>query len=141
MGTAASSFYGFSPILVPFNQPYEVVIDLLKRTKAEHLVAQAGSLPLGDLTADVKSLKNVTWVVEPTSRHMDWHEVPSEIGGEVEVSVWHELVEEQAEKHDSTLPTSHQPGNIVTIWQHPDLSEPDIVEFTQSVCNSYNVGN
>ena len=133
----ASSFYGFSPILIPYNQPYEIVIDLLKRTNAEHLIAQAGSLPLEDLTADVKSLKNVLWVVEPTSRHMDWHEVPSEIGGEVEVSVWHELVEEQGEKRDTTLPTTYQPGNIITIWQRPDHGEPDIVEFTQSVSNSY----
>ena len=64
---------------------------------------------------------------------MDWHEVPSEIGGEVEVSVWHELVEEQDEKQNTLLPTNHQPGNITTIWQHPDRSEPEIVEFTQKV--------
>ena len=112
-------------------------MDLLKRTGAEYLIAQAGSLPLGDLAEELKSLKQVLWVVEPTSRHMDWHEVPSEIGGSVEVIVWHELVEEQSGKYSSALPLENEPGNIITIWQRPDHGEPDIIEFTESVSLRY----
>ena len=91
----AGAFYGFSPILIPYNQPHPTLIDLLNQTGADSLIAEAGSVPLADVSAGVAGLRQVIWTVEKTSRHMDWNEVPEGIGGKIDVSVWHQLIQDQ----------------------------------------------
>jgi hypothetical protein len=105
----------------------------LNDTKADTLIAAAGALPLEDVTSQARGIKDIIWVVEKTSRHMDWSDVPEGIGGKVEVSVWHELVQDH---NSSTLafPADSKPGNVVTVWRHGVASDKrDIVEFTQAV--------
>ncbi|KAF2436922.1 acetyl-CoA synthetase-like protein [Tothia fuscella] len=125
------AFYGFTPILLPYNQPHETTIDLLKQTNADVLIAEAGSLPLQDLTKTYKSLKQVIWVVEESSRHMDWTEIPNDIGGKIDVSVWHQLVQDHQET-SATLPNlrPEELGKIVTVWLGKPGSPAQIVEFT-----------
>ncbi|OCK84455.1 acetyl-CoA synthetase-like protein [Lepidopterella palustris CBS 459.81] len=129
-----AAFYGFSPILIPYNQPHPVLVHLLNETGADALVAEAGSLPLGDVSKEVPGLRQVIWTVEKTSRHMDWNEVPEGIGGKVDVSVWHELVQDQ--KAPSTvLPQNvagQVPPSLVFVWQEKPGTEAEIVEFTQN---------
>lgn len=107
---------------------------MLSRTKADALVAEAGSLPLADVSKAVPNLRQVIWVVEKTSRHVDWNEVPEGFGGKLDVAVWHELVEET--KETSELPEDAEgsvPPNIVTIWQNKIGEVGQIVELTQGV--------
>jgi hypothetical protein len=126
----ACSFFGLSIILIPFNQPHALVVEILKSTKADSLVAAAGSLPLEFVTEGYPSLKHLIWVVEKTSRHMDWTEVPEGLGGSIDVTVWHELV------HDADLPSAALPdlssalGDITTIWQTEPGRAGEIVTFT-----------
>jgi hypothetical protein len=129
----ACAFHGLTPILVPFNQPHPTVISLLKNTKADVLIAEAGSLPLADVTKAYKSLKQVIWVVEKTSRHMDWTEVPKDIGGKIEVSVWHQLVQDALITPELPDIKSEKLGQIVTVWLGKPGSTPQIVEFTHKV--------
>lgn len=129
----AGAFYGFTPILIPYNQPHPALVELLQTTKADALVAQAGSIPLADVTRSVPGLRQIVWTVEKTSRHMDWSEVPEGIGGKVDVSVWHELVQDS--KHtDDVLPSDggKAPG-VVFLWQEAVGKPAEIVEFTQQV--------
>ena len=103
--SVACAFYGLDAILVPFNhQRNQEAVDILRDTKPHVLIAVAGSLPLESLSPAVKSIKQVIWFVEKTSRQMDWTEVPKEIGGEVEVDAWHELLQNHQDVSSSSQP-------------------------------------
>jgi acyl-coenzyme A synthetase/AMP-(fatty) acid ligase len=132
----AGAFYGFTPILIPYNQPHPVLVELLVKTGADTLIAQAGSVPLAHVIQGASGLRQIVWTVEKTSRHMDWSEVPEGIGGKIDVAVWHELVQDQQEGA-ATLPTTNEkaPG-IVFLWQEAVGKPAEVVEFTQQVCLS-----
>lgn len=112
--------------MLPYNQAHADVVSQLKSTRADCLIAEAGALPLAEC-AD--TIKQVVWVVEQTSRHMDWTEVPEDVGGKIEVSVWHELVKDA--QNGTDLPTDLKSGNIVTLSWQAKSSSYEVVEFTQ----------
>jgi hypothetical protein len=132
----AASFYGLDIILIPYNQPQEKVVELLQKTKADSLIAQAGAIPFEPISKQCGSIKLVIWFVEHTSRHMDWTEVPEDVGGKIEVDAWHELVQNHQSVTSADLPNikPEELGKIVTIWQGRS-GDAEIVEFTQKVCS------
>ncbi|OAL00123.1 hypothetical protein IQ06DRAFT_276692 [Phaeosphaeriaceae sp. SRC1lsM3a] len=127
----AGAFYGFTPVLIPYNQPHAVLVDLLTQTGADALVAGAGSVPLSEIIQGASNLRQIIWTVEKTSRHMDWSEVPEGIGGKIDVSVWHELIQDSS-NGAAALPTGNEkaPG-IVFLWQEAPGKSAQVVEFTQ----------
>ncbi|EUC30863.1 hypothetical protein COCCADRAFT_7133 [Bipolaris zeicola 26-R-13] len=127
----AGAFYGFTPILIPYNQPHQTLIELLVQTGADALIAEAGSVPLSDVSQAVADLRSIVWTVEKTSRHMDWSEVPEGIGGKVDVAVWHELVQEHKSSAGPLPTTSEKAPGIVFLWQEAPGKPAEIVEFTQ----------
>ncbi|KAF2203953.1 hypothetical protein GQ43DRAFT_410562 [Delitschia confertaspora ATCC 74209] len=127
----AGAFYGFSPILIPYNQPQPTLIELLQQTKADSLIAAAGAIPLSEVSQHVPAIHQVIWSVEKSSRHMGWNEVPEGIGGKVDVSVWHELVQDQRNSTSQLPQDGAKPANIVFIWQEKLGSPAEVVEFTQ----------
>lgn len=130
----AGAFYGFTPILIPYNQPHPTLVELLVRSKADTLIAEAGSIPLADITQGASALRQIIWTVEKTSRHMDWSEVPEGIGGKIDVSVWHELVQDQKNGAEAVLPsTTEKPPSVVFLWQEAVGKSAQLVEFTQQV--------
>ncbi len=134
----AGAFHGFTPVLIPYNQPQTTLVELLVRTGADALIAEAGSIPLADVTKGASGLRQIIWTVEKTSRHMDWSEVPEGIGGKFDVAVWHELVQDQ--KNDTAqLPSNtDKPPNVVFVWQQEEAGKSaEIVEFTQQVSSSH----
>jgi hypothetical protein len=132
----ACSFYGLTPILVPFNQDHDVVCKLLEQTQAQCVVATAGSLPLAGLTESVSSLRQVVWDTDPANKHMDWQGAPeNETRGKLDVSVWDNLVTE-ASSTSSELPKNDEsvvPGNLIFLWQKSTNGPAEVVEFTQKV--------
>ncbi|KAF2465224.1 uncharacterized protein BDR25DRAFT_270752 [Lindgomyces ingoldianus] len=131
----AAAFYGFSPVLIPYNQPHPALIELLIRTGADSLIAEAGSLPLADVTRGVSGLRQVIWTVEKTSRHMDWNEVPEGIGGKIDVSVWHQLVQDQKNGTLELPQDAAKAPSMVFLWQEGVSKSVEIVEFTQqNIC-------
>jgi hypothetical protein len=132
----ACSFYGLSPVLLPYNQPHNKIVEQLVATKADALIAQAGSVPLEEVSKAYKALKQVIWVVEKTSRHMDWTEVPKDVGGQMDVCMWHQLVQDHQDVSSSNIPDikgDDLPG-VVTVWLDQSSSAAQIVEFTHKVC-------
>jgi acyl-CoA synthetase (AMP-forming)/AMP-acid ligase II len=127
----AGAFYGFTPILIPYNQPHSTLVDLLIRTGADALVAEAGSIPLAAVTQGASALRQIIWTVEKTSRHMDWSEVPEGIGGKIDVSVWHELVQEQKGGHVQLPSNTDKAPGVVFLWQEAVGKSAEVVEFTQ----------
>ncbi|KAK8229051.1 hypothetical protein HDK77DRAFT_283641 [Phyllosticta capitalensis] len=130
----AAAFYGFSPVLIPYNQSHDVVNSLLRKSGADVLVAAAGSIPLVDVAKGVPSLKQAIWVVEKTSRHVDWNEVPEGTGGKVEVSTWHELVQDNIGSASAEVPGHVDQGpaaDLFFIWQAGVGADGEIIQFTQ----------
>ncbi|KAL8894487.1 MAG: hypothetical protein Q9192_004283 [Flavoplaca navasiana] len=126
----ASAFYGFTPILIPQEQPPETLSGILKTSRADALVTAAGSVPLQELLEQHSGLKQVVWVVERTSRHMDWNEVPEGVGGKAEIAVWHDIIEERKSSVSADLPTDDAdktPPNLIFISQGKNY---ELVEFT-----------
>lgn len=89
---------------------------------------------MDDVAERCKNIHLLTWVVEPASKHMDWNGVPDAAQGRLNVSVWHDIVEENKSQATSELPTNDEgdrPAEIVTVWQPANVTDkPDIVTFT-----------
>lgn len=129
----AGAFYGFSPVLIPYNQPHQTLVELLIRTNADSLIAEAGSVPLAEVSQGVSGLRQVIWTVEKTSRHMDWNEVPEGIGGKIDVSVWHQLVQDSKSGRLALPQGTENAPNVVFLWQEGVGRSAEVVEFTQQV--------
>jgi len=108
-------------------------VELLQKTSADSLIAQAGALPFELVSETCSSLKLVIWFVEHTSRHMDWTEVPEDVGGKIEVDAWHELVQNHQDTTSINPPELKTEGKIITVWQGK-TGDSEIVVFTQKVC-------
>ena len=134
----AAVFYGFTPILIPPGQSLERLADILSQTQADVLLAAAGTLPLKELVKHYTGLKHLVWVVERSSRHMDWNEVPEGFGGKANVVAWHDIIDQKENSASSEIPShvslSTQP-DIITIYEYQkDNSDRyDVVSFTQKV--------
>lgn len=131
----AAAFYGFTPVLVSLEQSLEGLSEILKAANADTLITAAGTVPLQGLLEQYPGLKQVVWVVERTSRHMDWNEVPEGVGGKAEIAVWHDIVEERRSSVSADLPSGKEPTNIVTVSKSSSSQTEgfDTIEFTQQV--------
>jgi hypothetical protein len=56
----ACSFYGLTPVLLPYNLPHPKVYELINATAANGLVCAAGNLPLEDVAQECTNLR-VEW--------------------------------------------------------------------------------
>ncbi|KAL8644471.1 MAG: hypothetical protein Q9210_007240 [Variospora velana] len=129
----ASAFYGFTPILVPQRQSLEDLSTMLKAASADTLITLAGSVPLQALLEQYSNLKQVVWVVEKTSRHMEWSEVPEGVGGKAEIAVWHDIIEERRSSVTGDLTNEKEPTNVIVISKNAyNMSTGyEMVEITQ----------
>ncbi|KAL8751172.1 MAG: hypothetical protein Q9184_006148 [Pyrenodesmia sp. 2 TL-2023] len=131
----ASAFYGFTPILVPQGQSLEDLSEMLRAADADTLITAAGSVPLQGLLEQYPNLKQVIWVVERSSRHMEWNEVPEGFGGKAEIAVWHDIIEDRRSSVSADLPSDSvekAPTNILVMADNAS-NQPagfEMVEFT-----------
>ena len=133
----AAAYYNFTPIIVPPECSSSLLIKVLRETMADGLVVAAGARSLQDL-AHEPTLKKVILVVEESSRHMDFHEVPATISNSIEVAVWDKIIEDR--KRDSAeLPVSGtNVPDVLMIWQNSveeedSAQDHEVVLFTQKV--------
>jgi len=131
-GLFACAFYDLTAILVPYSQeqPIEEVIGLLKQSKADTLIAAAGSIPFDAITKSYPALKQLVWVVDDGSSHMDWDEIPKGTGGSINVSTWQEIVQDQGAAAGTELPVVERKiatKSVLAFWPSGEL-----VEYTQA---------
>lgn len=134
----ASAFHGFTLILIPQEQSLDDLSKMLKAANADVLVTAAGSVPLQGLLEQYPGLRQVIWVVEGTSRHMDWNEVPEGVGGKADIAVWHDIIEEKRSSVSAEPPaetSGKPPSNVVIISKIASNRSTgfQVVEFTQQV--------
>lgn len=136
----AAAFYGLTVILIPQGQSREALADFLRETNADILLAQAGTLPLSELMKAYSGLKQIIWVVEESSRHMDWKEPADYDHGKLSLATWHTLIEDHKGSASSD-PPSNVPEfvspTVLAVWQRQTTASlpetHEVVEFTQKV--------
>lgn len=110
----------------------------LQNAKADALIAEAGSLDLSLVAKANKQLSVVIWVAKEGNRHMDWHGIPKDVQGTLDVAVWHELVEEGKDLTGFDVPeydpTTPAPA-INTIWPSKSQSG-EFIDFKQEVSDN-----
>jgi hypothetical protein len=83
-----------------------------------------GSFPFKVITKSYPALKQLIWVVDEGSRHLDWNEVPTGTGGAVNVSTWSEIIQESTGGRE--LPATDRkvvPQNVVAFWPSGEMTE------------------
>ena len=131
----AATFYGFTPILIPQGMSQEQLIEHLLPISPDCLLAPAGTLSPQILLQSCSSLKRFIWVVEKTSRQMDWKATSKD--GSVKVVVWHDIIEEQRQFASSELPLEpegFEPPPVVAASQgNKGPTHFEIVAYSQKV--------
>jgi hypothetical protein len=126
----ACAFYDLTAILVPYDLPIEKIISLLHESKADTVVAAVGSFPFDVITKSYPALKQLIWVVDEGSKHMDWNEVPKGTGGPVNVSTWQEIVQDAAPSTGTDLPVINRNVPLTKVLAFSPSSK--LVEYSQA---------
>jgi hypothetical protein len=122
----ACAFYDLTVILLPYDQPVEEIIKLLKKSRADTVVAAAGSFAFDAVVKSYPALKQLVWVVDEGSKHMDWNEVPTGTGSAVNVSTWQDIIQDQDPSVGMDLPAldkSAPTKPVLAFWPSGELVE------------------
>ena len=110
----------------------EQLVEILKKSRSETLIAPAGTVTPGNIAEFSSTLKQRIWVVESTSRQMDWTQDSSNKS----TALWHEIIESNQEQQPSDLPSTekdYQPPDIVSVTPLPASGSYEITTYTQKV--------
>lgn len=132
----ACSFYpNLTAVLIPFDMAGDELASTLKRSAVDTLVTAPGAFPFDHVVKAYPSLRQLIWVVDEGSSHMDWNEVPEGTGGSVNVATWQDIVHDAPASVGSELPAldlEHCPQDIVAFWQSKPGQPQEMVRFTQA---------
>ncbi|KAK1760786.1 peroxisomal long chain acyl-CoA synthetase 7 [Echria macrotheca] len=129
----ACAFHNLTAIILPFDQSDEAVISMLRRSAADTVVTAPGSFPFDSVVKSYPSLRQLIWVVDEGSSHMDWNEVPQGTGGSVNVSTWQDIVSDypvDAGKELPPLESQKEPRDVTIFWQSKPGTTEEMVRFT-----------
>jgi hypothetical protein len=126
----ACAYYDLTTILVPYDQPINKIIEFLLKSKADTVVAAVGSFPFDVITKSYPALRQLIWVVDEGSKHMDWNEIPTGTGGAVNVSTWQDIIQDQDANAGSELPLSDRKTELKSISAFWPTGE--LVEYSQA---------
>ncbi|KAK3325401.1 hypothetical protein B0H66DRAFT_573412 [Apodospora peruviana] len=129
----ACAFYNMTAIILPFDQPDDAVISMLRRSAADTVVTAPGSFPFDIVVKNYPSLRQLVWVVDEGSKHMDWNEVPQGTGGSVNVSTWQDIITDSPVDAGKVLPPlegQKEPRDVTIFWQSKPGTVEEMVRFT-----------
>ncbi|KAG5942701.1 hypothetical protein E4U60_007161 [Claviceps pazoutovae] len=132
----ACSFYpNLTTVILPFNVAEPELINMLRRSAVDTVVTASGSFPLDSVVKAYSLIRQLIWVVDDGSRHMDWNDVPEGTGGSVNVTTWQDLVNDTPGSTLTELPPVDKdqvPQDIVTFWQDKASNIGEMVRFSQA---------
>ncbi|KAG6160283.1 hypothetical protein E4U37_000845 [Claviceps purpurea] len=132
----ACSFYpNLTTVILPFNVTEPELINILRRSAVDTVVTASGSFPFDSVVNAYSLIRQLIWVVDDGSRHMDWNDVPEGTGGSVNVTTWQDLVNETPDSTLTELPPVDKdqvPQDIVTFWQDKASNIGEMVRFSQA---------
>ncbi|CAK7211171.1 hypothetical protein SBRCBS47491_001023 [Sporothrix bragantina] len=117
----ACSFYNMTAILLPFDQQDDaVLVSMLRRSAADTVITAPGCFPFDTVVQSYPALRQLIWVVDEGSAHLDWNEVPKGMGGSVNVSTWQDVVNDAPQAAGRDLPPlegQSQPRDLTIFWE------------------------
>lgn len=122
-------------MLIPFDVSNDELISMLRRSAVDTVVTAPGAFPFDAVVKAYPSLRQLIWVVDEGSSHMDWNEVPEGMGGSVNVATWQDIINDAPASVGSELPTTeleYNPQDVVTFWQSKPGQLEEMVRFTQA---------
>ncbi|KAF7532717.1 hypothetical protein G7Z17_g13603 [Cylindrodendrum hubeiense] len=132
----ACSFYSnLTTVLIPFNVSDEELVSMLRRSAVDTLITAPGAFPFDAVIKAYPSLRQLVWVTDEGSSHMDWNEVPEGTGSSINVATWQDIVRDAPVEAGLELPTAdpeHAPMDIVTFWQTKPGQVEEMVRFSQA---------
>ncbi len=131
----ACAFYNMTAVILPFDQPDEAVVSMVRRSGADTVVTATGSFPFDAVVKSYPALRQLIWVVDEGSRHMDWNEVPQGTGSSVTVNTWQDIISESPVDAGKELPALERqppPLDVTIFWQAKKGQQEDIVCFTSA---------
>ncbi|KAI1821570.1 hypothetical protein F4861DRAFT_453446 [Xylaria intraflava] len=130
----ACSFYNLTAILLPFDQSDASVISMLQQSGADTVVTSPGAFPFDNVVKSYPALRQLIWVVDEGSKHLDWNEVPKGTGSKVNVSTWQDILNDNPQTAGTELPSSDNQvaaPDVVMFWTLNSSSVEEMVRFTQ----------
>lgn len=130
----ACSFYNLTAIIIPFDESADSIISMLRQSEADTVITISGSFPLDNVVQSYPSLKQLIWVVEQGSSHLDWSEVPEGVGGKVNVTTWQDILHESPTTAGADLPSDTEAkaaSDVIFFWKSKASSQEELVQFTQ----------
>ncbi|KAI1194952.1 hypothetical protein F5X97DRAFT_261501 [Nemania serpens] len=121
----ACSFYNITAILLPYDQSDASVISMLRQSGADTVVTSPGSFPFDNVVKSYPALRQLIWVVDDGSSHLDWNEVPKGVGGKVNVSTWQDILNDNPQTSGTQLPPADN-----------QAAAPDVIMFQASKADS-----
>ena len=132
----ACSFYpNLTTVLIPFDVSSDELISMLRRSAADTVVTASGAFPFDEVVSAYPSLRQLIWVVDQGSSHLDWHEVPEGMGGSVNVATWQDIIRDAPESAGAELlpvDAGSTPKDVVAFWQSKPGQMEEMVRFTQA---------
>ncbi|KAL2143226.1 hypothetical protein VTI28DRAFT_230 [Corynascus sepedonium] len=131
----ACAFYNLTAVILPFDEPADAVLSMLRRSAADTVVTAPGSFPFDAVVKSYPSLRQLVWVVDEGSKHMDWNEVPQGTGSSVNVSTWQEIVNDSPVDAGKELPPlegQKEPRDITVFWKSKPGQQEELVRFTSA---------
>lgn len=132
----ACSFYpNLTTVLIPFNVSNDELITMLRRAAVDTVITAPGSFPLDSVAKTYPALRQLIWVVDQGSSHMDWNEVPEGMGSSVNVATWQDIVNDAPATAGTELPASdpaQTPSDIISFWQSKPGQPEEMVKFSHA---------
>ncbi|KAI1746526.1 hypothetical protein F4782DRAFT_55575 [Xylaria castorea] len=130
----ACSFYNVTAILLPYDQSDASIISMLQQSGADTIVTCPGTFPFDSVVKSYPALRQLIWVVDEGSNHLDWNEVPKGMGGKVNVSTWQDILNDNPQNAGTELPSSDNQAaapDVITFWTSKADSVEEMARFTQ----------
>ncbi|KAG6020516.1 hypothetical protein E4U19_006309 [Claviceps sp. Clav32 group G5] len=132
----ACSFYpNLTTVILPFNVAEPELINMLRCSAADTVVTASGSFPFDSVVKAYSLIRQLIWVVDDGSRHMDWNDVPEGTGGSVNVTTWQDLVNDtpgSTATELSPVDKNQVPQDVVMFWQDKASNIGEMVCFSQA---------
>lgn len=132
---ACSFQKNITPVLIPFDLADDELVSMLRRSAVTAVVTATGSFPFDDIVKAYPALRQLIWVVDEGSAHMDWNEVPQGIGSSVNVATWQDIIRDAPAAAGAELPavdTASTPADVVTFWPAKAGDAEEMTSFKQS---------
>jgi acyl-CoA synthetase (AMP-forming)/AMP-acid ligase II len=129
----ACSFYNLTAIILPYDVPEADIISMLRRAEADTVITAPGAFPFDTVVKSYPALRQLVWVVDEGSNHLDWNEIPKGMGGSVNVSTWQDILNDSpvTAGHEIPAASDADPKNVILFSQTKRGELEEMAVFSQ----------